>query len=265
MMEPLYTICALTVVIHLAETLGYAVRLAGVRAGKLAVALSLTGIILIVARTSNMLQGPLSGRIIDDARAGLTADLGLQLHLIIASASVGTLMAIILFPTAVFISMRLVAHLEEAGSMPQMIRHAVTVQRLKRIQKHVRPPRWEMLSRLRIGGIPKRLLLLNTVVSGIYTVGVLAALYASYLVPASAMAASQSSGLINGIATIMLTLLIDPQVALLTDRALSDRTKVVEMNKMFGLLMLSRLAGTVLAQLLLVPGAYLIVWVVERI
>ncbi|MDQ1910337.1 lipid II flippase Amj family protein [Paenibacillus sp. GD4] len=257
----LLIICCLTAVIHLAETLGYAVRLAGVRAGKLAVALSITGIILIVARTSNMLQGALSGSIIDDAKAGIGMDLRTQLHFIIGSASVGTILAILLFPTAVFISMRLVAHLEAAGSMPQML-HGVTVRKLRHVQAHLRRPRLEMLSRLRIGGIPKRLLLLNTLVSGIYTVGVLAALYASYLVPASATAASQSSGLINGIATILLTLLIDPQVALLTDRALSDPSHLTEMNKMFGLLMLSRLLGTLLAQVLLLPGAYLIVWAV---
>nr|WP_312847073.1 DUF2837 family protein [Paenibacillus sp. SDF0028] len=54
--------------IHLFETLSYAVRYAGVRTGRLAVALSLTGIIVLVSRTSNLLQGPMTGKIIDYAK-----------------------------------------------------------------------------------------------------------------------------------------------------------------------------------------------------
>ncbi|NOU93145.1 DUF2837 family protein [Paenibacillus sp. LMG 31456] len=43
----------------------YSLRLDGGRLGKLAVALSLTGIILLISRTANMLQAPLTGKIVD--------------------------------------------------------------------------------------------------------------------------------------------------------------------------------------------------------
>ncbi|TVY05519.1 lipid II flippase Amj family protein [Paenibacillus cremeus] len=256
----LLLICALTLVIHAAETLGYAVRLAGIRSGKLAVALSLTGIIVLVSRTSNLAQGPLTGGLIDAAKKGTGIPLQTEFHLILAAASIGTILSIVLFPTMVFVFMRLVAHLEIAGSIPALVKQSVSIDKLKRIKRKVRMPRVEMLMRLRVGGIPKRLLVLNTAVTGIYTVGVLSSLYASYLVPAHALAASQSSGLINGIATILLTIFIDPRVALLSDKAMAGKVRTSEMNKMFGLLMLSRLAGTVLAQLLLLPGAAVIAW-----
>ncbi|WP_375162781.1 lipid II flippase Amj family protein [Paenibacillus sp. Pae108] len=259
----LLLVVLLTLVIHAVETLAYAVRLAGIRTGKLAVALSLTGIILLVSRTSNLLQGPLTGGLIDSAVLQPGTPLEWQFHLILAGAAAGTLLAILLFPTMVFISMRMVSRLEAAGSIPLLLRQSVSIDKLKRVKNNVRFPRWEMLKRLRVGGIPKRLLLLNTLVTGIYTVGVLSALYASYLVPEHSRAASQSSGLINGVATILLTVFIDPRVALLTDKTMAGQTSLNEMNRMFGFLMLSRFAGTLLAHLFLAPGAQLIAWYVS--
>ncbi|WP_409341321.1 lipid II flippase Amj family protein [Paenibacillus sp. MBLB4367] len=263
MLVQLLIVAGFTLLIHMAETLSFAVRLAGVRTGKLAVALSLTGIIVLVSRTSNMLQGPLIGNIIDTAKTTEGYHLAARFHFIIASASIGTLLAILLVPTCISIASRLIAHLEVTGSIPQLIRTSASVERIRRVKKHVKRPRWEMLSRLRIGGIPKRLLLLNCLATAIYTVGVLSALYASYLIPEASTTASQASGLINGIATVLLTVLVDPRIALLTDKTTRGEADIASINKMFGLLMLSRFAGTLLAQLLLVPGALWIKWVVS--
>ncbi|MBU7318669.1 lipid II flippase Amj family protein [Paenibacillus oleatilyticus] len=261
MIGSVWLVFALTLIIHGVETLSYAVRLAGIRTGKLAVALSLTGIIVLISRTSNMLQGTLFGNLIDKAKHDPDIALGFQFHLILIGASVGTLVALLVFPTMVFVATRLIARLEVVGSLPILIRESVTIDKLKSVKRVFRLPRLEMLSRLRVGGIPKRLLLMNTLVTGIYTVGVLSALYASYLVPENATSAAQSSGLINGIATILLTIFIDPRVALLSDKAISGKVKQAELHKMFGILMLSRLAGTLLAQLLLLPGAKVIAFI----
>lgn len=143
-----------------------------------------------------------------------------------------------------------------------MFRYSVSFQKLKHARYHLRFPKLSLLSRLRIGGIPKRLVLLNIIVTAIYTIGVLAALLASTLTTEHAIAASQSSGLINGIATILLTVLIDPQIGLITDKVLKGEKEIASLNKIFGLLMVSRLLGTVLAQVLLLPAAYWIKWMV---
>jgi hypothetical protein len=245
------------------ETLSYAVRLAGVRMGKLAVALSLTGIIVLVSRTSNLIQAPLTGNIIDYAKTEPTFSLISPLQAIVMASSVGTLLAMLLFPSFVRLSSRLIVQLELAGSIPQMVRSSVSIDKLKHATMHLRWPTWQMISRMRVGGIPKRLLLLNMTVTAFYTVGVLSALYASYLSPENAIAASQSSGLINGLATIVLTIFVDPQIAILTEKAMRGEASAETMNKTFGLLMFSRLCGTLLAQLLLVPCAYWIAWIVS--
>jgi hypothetical protein len=258
MFEKVLIISLLTFIIHAVETLSYGVRLAGVRTGKLAVALSLTGMIVLISRTSNLAQAPMMGKMVDYALLHPEFSLEAQLHIFIAAASLGTLMAILLIPTAIRISARLIDHLEEAGSLPKLFRESVSIRKLKYARRHIKLPSLEMLSRLRIGGVPKRLLILNALVTGIYTVGVLAALYASFLLPEFSVTASQSSGLINGMATILMTILVDPRVALLTDRAMNGRENLAQINKMYGLLMFSRFLGTILAQFLLVPGTYLI-------
>jgi hypothetical protein len=249
-----------TFIIHMTETLSYAVRLAGVRTGKLAVALSLTGIILLISRTSNLFLAPLNGGLIDYAQR-MHVDVEPQFRLMISAASLGTAVAILLMPTCVNLATRAIAHLELTGSIPQMLRTSVTIERIKHVSHHIRLPRREMLSRFRAAGIPKRLLFLNVLVTAIYTIGVLSALYASLLYPDFKTTAMMSSGLINGIATIIFTVLVDPQVALLTDRAMKGTVAADLLPRMFLFLMLSRFAGTMLAQLLFLPAAHWIAWI----
>lgn len=265
LLEKVIFVAFFTFIIHASETLTYSVRLAGVRIGKLAVALSLTGIIVLVSRTSNMVQAPLTGKIIDFAKHNTNFNLVNHFHIIIGAASLGTLMAIFCFPSFVNISSRVIAHLETSGSIPQMVMNTVRINKLKNVKYHIRLPRLEMLWRLRIGGIPKRLIIMNCIVTAIYTVGVLAALLASTISSEYSTAASQSSGLINGVATILLTILVDPQVGLITDRVLRGEKEIWTLKKVFGLLMISRLLGTIMAQFLLVPAAYWINWIVSII
>jgi len=255
MMTSLLIVCLLTVLIHAAETLSYAVRFAGVRMGKLAVALSLTGVIVLVARTANLAQAPLTGKMVDQALKDPGFDLETVLRLIIAASTLGTLIAITLFPSFVRLFSRAVVHLEAAGSIPKLV-SSVTVDRLRSARTHFRKPTWSMLRSLRLYGIPKRFLLLNMAVTAIYTIGVLSTLYASYMDPDHLVAISQSSGLINGMATILLTLFIDPQVAIHTDRALADPKEKPKLGRMFGLMMFSRLCGTMLAQAIFWPAAW---------
>lgn len=261
-MDKIIIISLLTLLIHLFETLSYAVRYAGVRTGRLAVALSLTGIIVLVSRTSNLLQGPMTGKLIDYAKKNPEFDLEGQFRIVIGASTAGTLLAMLLFPTAVMVATRVIRHLEVSGSIPKLIT-SVSLDQLRHVKHHLRTPTWRMLRSLRIMGIPKRLLILNCLVTSIYTIGVLAALYASALNPEYSTAASQSSGLINGLATIILTIFVDPQMAMLTDRAMGDAKERNRLGKIFVLLMFSRVIGTIVAQLLFYPAAAWISWVVQ--
>ncbi|UZJ81067.1 lipid II flippase family protein [Fictibacillus sp. KU28468] len=57
--------------------------------------------------------------------------------------------------------------------------------------------------------MPKRLFVVNVVIYPVFTIGVISSIYASMLVPKDyAQTALMSSGIINRIATILLTLFI---------------------------------------------------------
>lgn len=258
-METIWLICLLTFIIHTTETLSYALRFSGVQTGRLAVALSLVGMTLLISRTSNLIQAPFTGGLIDQA-AVLHTNPSIELHMIIAASSLGTLAAIALFPTFVQLSKRLIAHLELAGSIPQMLRTAVTIDSIRHVGRHVRLPSLEPFSRFRIKGVPKRLLLLNCFGTAIYTTSILSVLYASLLVPEYKATVLMSSGLINGFATIFMTILVDPQVALLTDKAMQGQASHDSIRDMYLWLMISRFFGTLLAQVLLIPAAYWVAW-----
>lgn len=261
MLEKIIMIGLFTLLIHAIETLSYAVRLSGVRTGKIAVSLSLFNIIAILSRTMYTFQAILTGSLVDKAKnAHQLGQLKDQFHIILGSSSVGTLLGILFIPTFVALFSRVIVHFEVAGSVPRLIKNVATIQSLSYVKKHIRFPNLEMLSRLRIGGIPKRLLLLNTVITAIYTTGILSALYASVLAPEFSSTAQTASGVINGFATVLLVLFVDPKVALLTEQIMQGNQDKKNIDKVVGILASSRLIGTLLAQLLLVPAAYLIKW-----
>lgn len=263
MLNSLILVFVLTMIIHTAETLSYSLRYAGVKINKIAVALSLTGIVVLVSRTANLIQAAPIGRFVDYAMVDSDFNLLEYLRIIMFAATIGTLIAIILFPTFVNIWSRVISKLELTGSLPKLI-SSVTIAQLKNTRHYIRKPSFR-LAQYRYLGVSKRFIFLNIVVTAIYTVGVLSALYAAYLVPELQMTASQSSGLINGIATILLTIFIDPQVGLITDRAINNETYRDQLGKIYTMLMVSRFLGTLLAQVLLLPAAYLISMLIKLI
>lgn len=100
----------------------------------------------------------------------------------------------------------------------------------------------------------------NCFAQGLLAVGVLASLYAGYLNPEFRVTASQMSAIVNGVATILLFALIDPQISALTDDVVDGSVSEPTFRRAMIWVSLSRLVGTLLAQLLLVPAAVLIAY-----
>jgi hypothetical protein len=263
MTNSLIVVCLLTMIIHTAETLSYSVRFAGVKLNKIAIALSLTGIIVLVSRTANMIQAPLTATFVDFANKHDEFPLINYLRIILLASSLGTLIAIALFPTFVGLFGRIISKLEIEGSIPKLLT-SVTIGQLKNTRKYIRKPKVK-LRNLRYLGIPKRFIVMNVFVTAFYTVGVLSSLYAAHLVPEFSTTASQASGLINGVATILLTVFIDPQLGLITHKATENVEYRDQLGKIYVVLMGSRFIGTLLAQILIEPAGYFISMLVKLI
>jgi Alternate to MurJ len=105
--------------------------------------------------------------------------------------------------------------------------------------------------------------LLNAVAMAIWSVGVFAALYAGYLRPDLRLTASQLSSVVNGIATILMFVFIDPYLSLMTDEVTEGKVGEQHFRRSIVWLTGSRLAGTVIAQIILVPASLWIVAVAD--
>ncbi|WP_449620771.1 lipid II flippase Amj family protein [Robertmurraya sp. Marseille-Q9965] len=254
----LFSLMGLTLVIHLVDTLAYSVRLNSVKSGKFALSMSLFNIFVLISRTANMFQAPLIGGLI-----GLSVAKGVDpqndIRWVILSSTIGTLLGIVLIPTFLKVFSKAVDRLEVKGSVPSIVVEALSISNIKRIVKNTTKPRKMMFRSLRYREIPKRLLLLNTMITAIYTIGVLSAYYAAFFIDEEyRLAASASSGMINGVATILLTLLVDPQSAIITDQALRNKRPYGDVKALVILLIGTKLLGTLIGQLLIYPAAIII-------
>ena len=260
--EKLILISLFIFIIHSIETLAYAVRLSGARVRLLASALSLFNLMVMVSRLANMMQQPFTGSLIDNAPKVNTLEfVENQYRVIIGSSTLGTIIGILLLPTFIAIFSRAIIHLsEERGSIPSLIKKGLTFEYIKRGIKHIHFPKLSYLKDIRLKDIPIRLFVINMVITAIYTIGVLSALYAALLAPERASTAIMASGLINGIATILLIIFIDPKISILADDVINQKGSYLNLKGVSLMMITSRLLGTMLAQVFFIPGAEYIAW-----
>lgn len=265
-MERLLIVIIFTATIHLVDTLSYSVRLAGIRTKRLAMAISLFNIIVLISRTANIIQAPLLGSMVDKAiNTGSCASLVHDFRWIIASATLGSLAGAALIPSFVIIFSKGIMKLERAGSIPQMLGMVIFQNPINKIRKSIRRPRLSLLKDLRLEKIPPTFLVLNLIITSISTIGVLAAIYAGALVPQYRITASQLSGIINGAATILLAVVVDPQAAIITDQTLQGIRERQEANTMVAFLVGGKILGTVLSQLIFLWAAEIVVIITKLI
>jgi len=252
-------------IIHSIDTLSYSTRLAGVRTKKLAVALSLFNIITLVSRTSNTLQAPLVGSIVDSAIKFGDKGIFSDFRLIILSATLGSIIGAAVIPTFINIFSYAINRLEIAGSVPNLLIQTLSIKTLKKVKKSLTPPKPHYIKQIRNAGIPISLIVYHTLITSIYTVGVLAAVYAGVVIPAYRLTASQLSGIINGVATVLYAVIVDPTAAMIYDQVLQGKRQAKDANSMVTLLVCGKIGGTLLGQLIFLPAVYIIVYITKMI
>ena len=119
------------------------------------------------------------------------------------------------------------------------------------------------MTSLRHQRVPWGVAVVNTVAVSIWSVGVFAALYAGYLRPELRVTASQLSAVVNGVATILMFVFLDPYLSLMIDDVAAGKVAEPYFRRSVVVLTGTRLVGTVLAQVILVPAAVWIAAVAE--
>jgi hypothetical protein len=257
----LAVICALTFGIQLIGALAYSARIAGVRTGRIAMSFALFNVLVLLSRLSNGFLGPFLASRIEAALAQGSGDhlLG-DFRLVLLSATAATILGTVMIPTVQRWFSAAIGEFQEHRSIARLLLHAFARGGVKYVRQTTTLPRVVHLKDLgKPRGVSLQVILLNVVAQGLLTVGVVASLYAGYLYPEYRVTASQLSAIVNGMATLMLFIMIDPQLSVMTDDVVGGQVSEPVFRRTIVWLSLSRVAGTVLAQALFLPAAWLVV------
>jgi hypothetical protein len=243
----------------------YAARLAGVVSGRIATSISLFNLFVTASRLASLFLTPMLGVLTDRSAHYVMANpdqasfaVGLftwQVRLIVAAGTLGTALGAMLLPTFMFLFMRGIASFERTGSVPKALSRLLDPRVIISIFQSIRRPSLRRLLSFKLGDIPPRLLVFNVIVTAIYAIGVVAAFDASVMDVNHRATAIGLSGLINGIATISFTLIVDPTSAYITDQAVRGERPLEEVKAMVAYLSLTAVLGTIVSQIILVPAA----------
>jgi hypothetical protein len=240
------------------DTLTYTVRLNAVKSGQFALSSSLFNIFVLVTRTANNLLLP---------AVGALADVSIVHHVnpiwnfrqIVFAATIGACVGGLLVPTFVRVFAVALRRLETVGSIPVLLMQSLSVQNIKRIGKEATLPNRGSFRSVRFRQIPKTFLLLNIIVTGVYTISLLAVNYAGTMVSVDhRLAVVNASGAISGVATILLTLLVDPKSAMITDQAMRGQRPYGDVKALVVMLIGTKILGTLFGQLIFVPAAVIV-------
>ena len=256
-MSPLIVVCFFRGLLHFAEASASCLRLAGIRTKQVATSLSFVNASLLVSRMSNMLQAPFLGGMVDTAiLVGAVGVLTGNFRVVIFAAFIGNLMALFLAPTMVNIFTKAIRQFEQKPSVPRLLFSLLWPGNFWALLQCFKLPKISSLKEMSLEGIPKTFLVLNILVGSIYTIGVLASLLAGALIPEYRVTAVQLSAIVNGLATILFTLMVDPRAAHITDQAAQGKRSEKDVRTVVFYLLAGRVVGTlIISQLILLPAA----------
>lgn len=269
-LSPILIVCFFTFIIHMTESLAYGMRLAGVRTRQVAIAMSFVTSTLLVSRMSNMFQAPFLGALVDlTVLDGSTASLELlelQFRVVIFSAFLGALIGAFLTPTTVYLFEKAINRFKNHGTVPSIIVSSFYPKNFKKIIQSFRMPDFSQIRKFSLAGIPKSFLIINALVTSIYCIGVLCSLLAGAYAPEFRSTAIQLSGIVNGMATIMFTMFVDPPGARITDQAVNGQRPMEDVRSVVFFLQIGKMTGTlILAQLLIHPLSKYILFVTHLV
>jgi Amj-like protein len=242
-----------------------AARLAGVRAHRVATGLTLFNLFATFSRLLSLFYMPLIAALADRAVDRRSPDeFEGAVRVIIFAATIGAAIGGLLLPTAARLLQRGIDSFERRGSVLAAMSRLFVPRTAISALGEVRVPRFDAWS-YSPRNLPKGFLIWNVVVMGFWVTGPLSAYYAGVQLHSSMATAISLSGLITGVATVTLTLIVDPTAALITDQAAAGKRSIDDLKAMLVYLVLTTIVGTLLSQLLLGPAASVIAYVARML
>ncbi|MFI5149446.1 MAG: lipid II flippase family protein [Bacteroidia bacterium] len=250
----------LTFLIHLILTSAHAVPLTAVRTKRITTSFALFNLVLLVSRTAVSLQSPLLAKWIErHMRLGLNVDTGV-FRLIILMSTLGTLVGAFLIPSFQRLLAKAVMKFHIKKSISKLIYFGLTKSSFEQWRAQISLPGSDnfKVSSYAMNDFPYKIFFLSMIMNALIATGILSSLYAGFIDPSVRATSSTLVAVVNGGAVIIFMIFIDPYISLLTDGVVNDNVPESTFRKTIRILVVSRVLGTVLAQFLFVPFAYLI-------
>ncbi len=261
----LIIIFVITFFINFLSVSSASLRFAGIKTNSITTSLSLSNIILLITRLANLFQTPFLGSMIDLAfKNNQTDTLLLKLHVIIFSATLGTFVGMLFFNTFENIFVKWIRLFNKTLSIPKTFYYLIYPKTYISIVKSISKVNF-YLDKKELKEVPKVIIFSSLFVSAFWTTGVLSAMYASVLVPEYSRTATILSGIVNGIATILFTIFLDPIIAHITDKVYNNQKDIKFLYNAVFLMLVFTLLGTILAQFVLKPGAIVIAFITKLV
>lgn len=258
----IWMIVALNAGLTMLASTTYASRVSAVVTRNVAVALAVYNLFFLVTRLSQQFYSPLLGSTADHlVKANQVDQLEILFRWVLAGASAGSFVGLLLLPTFVEVINKAIAQIDRHQSVPKVLILCLLPKNWPAIFSCLRAPgllgvRWSDLRK-----IPWFFLIGNVVVLSIHSMGTMAAICAGAQLhdnPGAARSATLLSSVVNGVATIMLSLVVDPTLAGITDQCAENTRDSSHIRAAAVFLLGGMLAGTLLSQLIFSPAVWFI-------
>jgi hypothetical protein len=233
------------------DTLSYGVRTAGVLTRKLAMSLSLFNTLVVVSRFGNMLQAAVLGTLPDAVGRKLltAADVqhGLQFCMVFMLA--GVLVGAVMMPTFIRLFSRGLEVLEQRGTAPATVRYALM--HIGRFPHYFAWPGGHIREYMDVRRIRWDFLMWNVLVTCFYSIGVMSTFLAAARDLSLNSTSNNLSGIVNGLASVLLFVVVDPPSAIIIDQCIHGKRPIRDAKILNVYLVITRFMGVALGMLLL--------------
>ncbi|MDS0524375.1 lipid II flippase Amj family protein [Clostridium sp. SHJSY1] len=256
-------ILILNFIISVIGTLAYSIRLVGVRTGKIAITLSVFNILTLVSRIAVTFQSPLLTKLVEN-NSNNSSLIG-TFNLIIVISGIATIVAAFFLPTFQRIFYKGVLSFSVDKSICRLVMHSFSKAGINYIKDSIAIPVKENITKINYKKIPKRITIYNLIAVSCITTGSLAPIYAGIIAPDLRATCITLSSIINGTATILMSIFIDPELSVMTDDVIEKKCTEQDFRTCIMAMVGSKVIGTFAAVLFFIPSSYLIVYIAKII
>jgi hypothetical protein len=221
--------------------------------------------LVLISRTAYGFQAPLLANTVEkNIRAGIYSGMA-DFQWIIFASTIATIIGGFMIPSFQRVLSIAVMKFSETKSVPRILIKSFSRQGVSHFKESLAWPKRRNLNIDFIHGFPWKVFLMNVFAVAILTIGVLSAIYAGYLNPEFRTTASSLSAIINGVATVLMFVFIDPFLSSMTDDVVLGKCTEATFRRYIVYMVIARVIGTFLAQIFLLPSAHFIVFVARLI